>query len=170
MAGVEAGQRIRPGARAVPPATGGRIRRAGLAGRGFGLAFDPGEGEGALVGLERLVVDERQDCAFQPRADPNPALVGDHRHPAEAAELAESDAAPEVRAEELGSLIWGVVLFAALAFVGLKWPKGLAYPLGVFFLWVAVSWTIKGALLWWRRGHPRAETVKTPESAHEDAA
>lgn len=60
-------------------------------------------------------------------------------------------------AAEAGQLIWGALLLGALAFVGLKWPKGLAYPFGVFFLWVAASWAIQTAKLWRRR-----ETAVTP--------
>ncbi len=34
-------------------------------------------------------------------------------------------------AAEAVTLIWGIVFLAALGFVGLRWPKGLAYPLAV---------------------------------------
>jgi hypothetical protein len=72
-------------------------------------------------------------------------------------------------AAEAGALIWGVLLMAALGVVGLKWPKGLAYPFGVFFLWVAVSWCIQAAKLLRRRR--RAELpVKTAEPRRETAA
>jgi cardiolipin synthase len=46
-------------------------------------------------------------------------------------------------AAEAGSLIWGVLLLGALGFVGVWWPKGLAYPLGVLLLWTAISWSIQ---------------------------
>jgi cardiolipin synthase len=72
-------------------------------------------------------------------------------------------------AAEAGSLLWGVVLLGALGFVGLKWPAGLAYPLGVFFLWVAASWLIQGVKLWRRRDR-RKVTTKSRETRHETAA
>ena len=71
-------------------------------------------------------------------------------------------------AAEAGSLLWGVVLLGVLGFIGLKWPRALAYPLGVLFLWIAVSWLIQGIKLWpWRdrpsktdgRVEPRQETA-----------
>jgi cardiolipin synthase len=72
-------------------------------------------------------------------------------------------------AAEAGSLLWGVVLLGALGFVGLKWPKGLAYPFGVFFLWVAISWVFQAARLW--RHRDRTQQPKTaPESRRETAA
>jgi cardiolipin synthase len=71
-------------------------------------------------------------------------------------------------AAEAGSLIWGVVLMGALGFVGLKWPKGLAYPFGVFFLWVAVSWLIQGVKL--LRNRDRTELPKRAEPRRETAA
>jgi cardiolipin synthase len=72
-------------------------------------------------------------------------------------------------AAEAGSLIWGVVLMAALGVVGLKWPKGLAYPFGVFFLWVAASWLVQAIKL--RRHRARTELpVKRPEPRRETAA
>ena len=50
-------------------------------------------------------------------------------------------------AAEGATLIWGVLLLGGLGAVGLKWPKGLAYPLGVFLLWVAVGWLIQAVRL-----------------------
>ena len=72
-------------------------------------------------------------------------------------------------AAEAGSLIWGVVLMAALGFVGLKWPKGLAYPFGVFFLWVAVSWLVQGIKLLRHRDRTELPT-KAAEPRRETAA
>ena len=51
-------------------------------------------------------------------------------------------------AAEAVTLLWGTFLLAALGFVGLKWPKALGLPLGVFLLWVAVSWSIQALRLW----------------------
>jgi cardiolipin synthase len=50
-------------------------------------------------------------------------------------------------AAEAVTLLWGTLLLGALGFVGLKWPKGLAYPLGIFLLWVAISWLLQTARL-----------------------
>jgi cardiolipin synthase len=72
-------------------------------------------------------------------------------------------------AAEAGSLLWGVALLGALGFVGLKWPKGLAYPLGVFFLWVAVSWIVQTVKLWRRRDR-RKIPAKPAEPRRETAA
>jgi cardiolipin synthase len=74
-------------------------------------------------------------------------------------------------AAEAGSLLWGVILLGALGFVGLKWPKGLAYPFGVFFLWVAASWAIQTVKLWRRRRQESTvTTAKKPETRRETAA
>jgi cardiolipin synthase A/B len=72
-------------------------------------------------------------------------------------------------AAEAGSLIWGLVLLGILGAVGLKWPKSLAYPFGVFFLWVAVSWVIQAARLIRRRASSTAP-AKKPEPRRESAA
>jgi cardiolipin synthase A/B len=72
-------------------------------------------------------------------------------------------------AAEAGQLLWGVVLLGVLGFVGLKWPRGLAYPLGVFFLWLAVGWLIQAIRLWRRRERAIAPTRK-PASKQKNAA
>jgi cardiolipin synthase len=51
-------------------------------------------------------------------------------------------------AAEAATLIWGIVLLAVLGGVGLKWPKGLAYPIGVLLIWLSVSWTLQAIKLW----------------------
>ena len=62
-------------------------------------------------------------------------------------------------AAEAWTLLWGVALLFGLGFVGLKWPKALAYPIGVFLVWVAVSWVIQaGRLLRRRRREPAVES------------
>jgi cardiolipin synthase len=64
-------------------------------------------------------------------------------------------------AAEAGSLIWGVILLGALGFVGLKWPKALAYPLGVMFLWIGVSLTIQTFRLFRHRASAAKPVPKT---------
>jgi len=75
-----------------------------------------------------------------------------------------------VGAAEAVSLIWGIVLVAALGIIGLQWPRGLAYPLGVLFLWIAASWTIQAIRLWPLRRQQRTTTDRPKASAGEDAA
>jgi cardiolipin synthase len=74
----------------------------------------------------------------------------------------------ELGAAEAGSLVWGVILLGALGFVGMKWPKGLAYPIGVLFLWLALGWLIQAVKLWRHRERAAAPAPKTaprPENA-----
>ena len=71
-------------------------------------------------------------------------------------------------AAEAGSLIWGVLLLGALGFVGLKWPKGLAYPFGVFFLWVAISWLVQAVSL--LRHRDRTELPKKATEPRRETA
>jgi cardiolipin synthase len=73
-------------------------------------------------------------------------------------------------AAEAATLIWGIILLAGLGVVGLKWPKGLAYPIGVLLLWLAVSWTLQAIKLWPLRDQ-QSTTKKVPAPpAREDAA
>ena len=66
-------------------------------------------------------------------------------------------------AAEAGSLIWGVVLLGALGAVGLKWPKALAYPLGVLLLWIAISWIDSGGQAAApTNANPRRQSTKPP--------
>jgi cardiolipin synthase len=63
-------------------------------------------------------------------------------------------------AAEAGPLLWGVLLLGAIGFVGLKWPKALAYPLGVLLLWTAISWSIQALKLFRRRSRAVARVEK----------
>jgi cardiolipin synthase A/B len=73
-------------------------------------------------------------------------------------------------AAEAGSLIWGLIFLSALGGVGLKWPKGLAYPLGVFLLWIAIGLTIQAFRLLTRRRTAVTTAVKKAEERHESVA
>jgi cardiolipin synthase len=73
-------------------------------------------------------------------------------------------------AAEAGSLIWGLLLLGGLGFVGLKWPKGLAYPVGVLLLWIAVSWAIQAGKLLARRRSSAAAPLEKPQPRRETAA
>jgi cardiolipin synthase len=72
-------------------------------------------------------------------------------------------------AAEAGSLIWGLVLLCTLGVVGLTWPKALAYPVGVFLIWVAVSWGIQAVRLIVRRRGAGTE-LQGQETRRETAA
>jgi cardiolipin synthase A/B len=71
-------------------------------------------------------------------------------------------------AAEAATLAWGFLLLGALGFVGLKWPKALAYPVGVFLLWIAIGWLIQTAKLWRRREAPPVPA--SAAGARKDAA
>lgn len=75
-----------------------------------------------------------------------------------------------VGAAEAVTLIWGVVLIGALGAVGLQWPRALAYPFGVFFVWVAASWTIQAIKLWPLRHQARRGSDSPGKTSREDAA
>ena len=75
-----------------------------------------------------------------------------------------------VGAAEAVTLIWGIVLIGALGAVGLQWPRALAYPLGVLFVWIAASWTIQAVRLWPLRRRDHAPIEAPKRSAGEDAA
>ena len=62
-------------------------------------------------------------------------------------------------AAETGTLVWGIAVLAALGAVSLKWPRAIAYPLGVLLLWLAVSWLLQAGRAWWKRDH----TARTHE-------
>jgi cardiolipin synthase len=73
-------------------------------------------------------------------------------------------------AAEAVTLLWGALLIGGLGFVGLKWPKALAYPLGVFLLWVAVAMVIQAVRLWRRRSRAAAAATEERKTPHVDAA
>jgi cardiolipin synthase len=72
-------------------------------------------------------------------------------------------------AAEAGSLIWGLVALCTLGAVGLTWPKALAYPVGVFLIWVSVSWGIQAFRLIIRRRSATTELQKR-ETRRDTAA
>ena len=45
----------------------------------------------------------------------------------------------EVGAAEAYNVFWSSLIFLAMGLVFLKWPKGIAYPIGVLAVWFAVS-------------------------------
>ncbi len=71
-------------------------------------------------------------------------------------------------AAEALTLFWGTLLIAGLGLVALIWPKGLAYPLGVFCLWVAVGWVLQTLKL--LRERKRVETPAKKPEPRENAA
>ena len=75
-----------------------------------------------------------------------------------------------VGAAEAVTLVWGIALVVALGIVGLKWPRALAYPLGVLLLWIGASWSIQAIRLWPLRRQARRASEAPKRSAREDAA
>jgi cardiolipin synthase len=68
------------------------------------------------------------------------------------------------------TLMWGVVFVAALGGVALRWPKGLAYTLGVLLIWLSLSWTLQAIKLWPLRRQQRTAREKASAATREDAA
>jgi cardiolipin synthase len=142
--------------------------------------------EGDLQNATEVVLDERS--MGRVRAVPSPALRGGRRwrYRQRTGRTRRAAAAGALRmgrtfgaaltarrvlgAAELGSLIWGVLVLGGLGFIGLKWPKGLAYPFGVFLAWVAISWTIQAVKLLRKRRRRAQPAVPQPESRRETAA
>jgi cardiolipin synthase len=73
-------------------------------------------------------------------------------------------------AAEAVTLLWGALLLAAIGLIGLKWPKALAYPFGVFFVWIALSWVIQTGKLLRARARTRGEISETSTTRRENAA
>jgi cardiolipin synthase len=73
-------------------------------------------------------------------------------------------------ATEAVTLIWGVLLLGSLGFVGLRWPKALAYPLAVFLVWVAVGWLIQVVKLLRDRNRETTSVARRAAPRHKDAA
>jgi cardiolipin synthase len=72
-------------------------------------------------------------------------------------------------AAEAWTLLYGTLLLGAIGVVGLRWPKAVAYPLGVFLLWVSLAWVMQSIKLWIRR-RERRTAAKTAPGRREDAA
>ena len=73
-------------------------------------------------------------------------------------------------AAEGATLVWGVLLLGGLGVVGLKWPKALAYPLGVFLIWVAMGWLIQAVRLLRTRDRSSAPLRSRVKPRRIDAA
>jgi cardiolipin synthase len=73
-------------------------------------------------------------------------------------------------AAEAVTLLWGALLLLALGAVGLVWPKVLAYPLGVFLLWLGVSWVIQTGKLMVVRSRARVGAASEAAAHRENAA
>jgi cardiolipin synthase A/B len=73
-------------------------------------------------------------------------------------------------AAEAVTLLWGTLLIGGLGFVGLKWPRALAYPLGVFLLWVAAAMVIQAVRLWRQRSRAAARATEERKTPRVDAA
>jgi cardiolipin synthase len=54
-------------------------------------------------------------------------------------------------ATEAWTLLYGMALMTVLGILALSWPEMIAYPLGIFLLWIATTWVIQSVKLWRRR-------------------
>jgi cardiolipin synthase len=72
-------------------------------------------------------------------------------------------------ATELVTLVWGAVLLVGLGAISIKWPRGIAYPLGVLLFWLAVSWLLQ-AIKAWRKRDRRARSLDRTAPRRIDAA
>jgi cardiolipin synthase len=61
------------------------------------------------------------------------------------------------------SLVYGAALLALFAAVGLKWPRGLSWPLAIFALWMAASWLLEAYRLRRRRRRTPSANPPRPE-------
>ena len=71
----------------------------------------------------------------------------------------------EVGAAEAYNLFWSSLIFLAMGLTFLKWPKGIAYPLGVLAVWFAVAGLVQAWRLYVRETKP--QTVEKAEDAGE---
>jgi cardiolipin synthase A/B len=76
----------------------------------------------------------------------------------------------ELGGTEAATLLYGLVLLGALGAAALAWPTVIAYPLGVFLVWVAFSWGIQSLKLWRQRRRETPIGVKARPGRREDAA
>lgn len=72
-------------------------------------------------------------------------------------------------ATESVTLFWGVAILVALGAVTLRWPRGIAYPLGVMLLWLALSWLLQGIKVLRRRDRS-SQVVEGATTRRIDAA
>lgn len=56
------------------------------------------------------------------------------------------------------TLLYGAALLGIIGGVGLKWPKVLAWPLGGFAVWMAISWLIEAIRLRRRASGPKPQS------------
>ena len=72
---------------------------------------------------------------------------------------------------ELVPLIYGGLLFSGLGAVGLKWPRGLAYPLGVMGVWLGITLFLDALKVWWKGPATAARTSagRTPDAPDTSA-
>jgi cardiolipin synthase A/B len=104
-----------------------------------------------------IVLDERQLRIA--RADHAPAMrrrrrrgSGARAAKAGALRMANTFSAALTRRRGLGpaeawTLLYGALLLGGLGVVGLTWPKVIAWPLGIFALWLALSWLLQAMRL-----------------------
>ena len=74
----------------------------------------------------------------------------------------------EVGAAEAYNLFWSSLIFLTMGLVFLKWPKGIAYPIGVLAVWFAVAGLFQAWSLYRRDTAPQtADRPEDPQEARE---
>lgn len=73
----------------------------------------------------------------------------------------------EVGAAEAYNLFWSSVIFLSLGLLWLKYPKSIALPLGVLFVWFAVSGLFQSWRLYRRETADRVEDRREPEESRK---
>jgi cardiolipin synthase len=68
----------------------------------------------------------------------------------------------EVGAAEAYNLFWSSLIFLAFGLTFLKWPKGIAYPLGVLAVWFAVAGLFQAWRLYLRDTREPVDTKEDP--------
>lgn len=103
------------------------------------------------------------------RRKPRLRAAGTRAARAGALRLGHTFGAALTRRRDLGpaeafALMYGASVLAVLGAIGVKWPHALAWPLAILSLWLAGSWLVQAARLWWRRKRT-AETSLGPAAA-----
>ena len=66
---------------------------------------------------------------------------------------------------EAGLLGTMALLVSSIAVIAALWPRAIAWPVAVIGAWLAISWLLKSASLWWRgRRGAESDTVPAPDT------
>ncbi|MGE3274129.1 MAG: phosphatidylserine/phosphatidylglycerophosphate/cardiolipin synthase family protein [Vicinamibacterales bacterium] len=72
----------------------------------------------------------------------------------------------QLGAAESWTLLYGALLTLALGGIAIKWPKGLAWPIGVLLLWMGGTWLYDAWRLW-RAGRQAAASKSPDDGDHQ---